>query len=389
MQSPSEAVRGPFRLKIGQTEIKVQVTHHEDSNDRFVCELAPSVIYGDSDLLEEGVGLRVTSPGADDENDGRWDCLNLPQEVTMTSSVPIPDSSFTLPKFWALCYILFTLWPDQESFTFKLPKSNTKQRWCIKARLTELLYMPDWFQEGRKTADGEEISEGGVFRKTFWQGAGADAINRWAPMLGYSVLACVDMVRKRCFTSEVTDNPLSNPKGNYEENMSSLVTGVFYKRYCPELSQTLTFRILDLNSSSDAELILSWKVAQHLERDWCESVNLDDFQPYFDYYVNEEGYALLGELDGIPISYVEVRWDQNLLNTDDVRKQRTPILIRTVFNENVLNNRTLITTTIKSLVHMLFLLDPSILEIRTAPRATNLAMVKCLCEAGGYFSEVR
>lgn len=354
-----------------------------------MCELAPSVSYGDSDLLEEGVGLRVTSPGADDENDGRWDCLNLPYEVTMTSSPPLSDSSFTLLKFWALCYILFTLWPDQESFTLKLPKSNTKHRWYINARLTEFLYMPDWFQEGRKTTDGEEVSEGGVFREKFWQGAGADMIYRWAPMLGYSVLACVDMVRKGCITSEVTDNSLSNPNGNYGANMSSLVGGVLYKRYCPELCQIVTFRILDLNSSSDAEALQTWKVAQHLEKDWCESENLDDFQLYLDCYVNEEGYALLCELDGIPISYVEVRWDQNLLNTDDVRKQRTPISIRTVFSTNALNNRVLITTSIKSLVHMLFLLDPSTPEIRTAPRATNLAMVKCLCDAGGYFSEVR
>lgn len=64
-------------------------------------------------------------------------------------------------------------------------------------------------------------------------------------------------------------------------------------------------------------------------------------------------------------------------------------MFRIIFNEHCLQHRLLTVVSTAGLVHMLFLLDPNTAQVGVAPNVNNTPMVKCLCESGGFFSEVR
>lgn len=389
MPSPCETRGESFFLRIGnETEIKVEVTQHEDSEDRFVCELAPSITGGDSNLMEPGVGLRVLSPGTAEEDEDVCDCLNVPFDVILTHNDSILGSSFTLQKFWTLCYILFTKWSDQPSYYFKLPRKFLFHDWYMKAQISGLLSFEAISAQNSALSSDDQLFCAVVRRSDFWKGAGASSNNRWAPLLHDNTFSTICMYREGLFGSQASNDTKNKNKNKIALAMAPFASGTLYERFIPEMRQTLTFRMLNLNSSIDTELLQKWNISDFIKRDWCETEEFSTFTSYLECQVYPAGYALVGELDGVPISYAEVMWDERLLTMDDTLNRCIPVSFRIVLNPNVLRNHALVIGSMKGLIHMLFLLGPGTLEVRAAPSAKCMSVVKHLCDAGGYFSEV-
>ena len=273
---------------------------------------------------------------------------------------------------WALTYVFFTLWPDQEYFVLEGGAD-------VDALLLSGLAM-------RHPAEQTLLFS----RMAFWQGAGPLPLGTWVPLGGTADFPLLPtlFVPSAQGLRAAAQHPLRRPKvGACAEKTAELPV---YRRYIPELQQTLTLRCARSQSDTDVDLLHRWHATERVNTGWRQDMPRDAHKKYLeDQEASGESLALIGEWDGEPFGYIEIYY-----------AKETPLRLyfdagdydrgfHALVGEERFRGPHRVRSWMGSVVHLLFLLDPRTQRVVSEPRASNTKMVEYECLCGGHVEKVR
>lgn len=381
---------GTFSFAAGRgSKIEFDVQHKGYMYERLTLVIRPGITFGDSETLDPKIELQVIVPSLPYEGSGCFACSGAPQDAIVTVTGCTLEYTLSATTLWAICHIVFTLWPNRLTFALMIPKRIFRQNMCIEAQKQGLVSFTNSASDDYDEVDFKNYKCTYLFREQFWKGLGACEECRWAPLLNGGVFQSIyNFWKEQLFSSYLVDTKLPLQTASYFTD-TVLDTSILYRRFLPEIKQTLVYRLIDLRTSFDINRLRSWGVEKRLKEDWFEKAKLDNLYIYLKNSNSRFGYTLIGELDEVPFCYVEVKENESFIRSDSTQRKGLSVMFRIIFNEHCLQHRLLAVVSTAGLVHMLFLLDPNTAQVGVAPNVNNTPMVKCLCESGGFFSEVR
>lgn len=292
-------------------------------------------------------------------------------------------------QLWVLCYVFFTLWPDQEYFVLVHRDSITPNNWlgpCLMAGLG--LVHPADIQEGYALDDAKASGTILISRAAFWQGAGPHKAGGWVPLLENEALYphlpqpyCPAPAPTRLAMGIV--HPARLPKLGVWAPANASVP--LYRRYIPELRQTLTFRLASSQSDADIDLLHRWHASDRVNIGWRQDMPRDAHRAYLaDMEATSHSLALIGEWDGEPFGYVEIYYakEDALHNYFDAGDYDTGF--HALVGEERFRGPHRVRSWMGSVLHLLFLLDARTMRVVSEPRASNTKMVEYECMCGGH-----
>lgn len=381
---------GKYSFTAGRgSKIEFEVQHKGYMYERLALVIKPHITFGDSETLDPKIELQVIVPSLPYEGSGCFACSGAPQDAIVIMTGCTSEYTLTVTTLWVICHIVFTMWPNRLTFALMIPKSIFQHNRAIQAQMQGLAYFSSSTSDDYDEVNFKHYKCTYFFREQFWKGFGASEEYRWAPLLTGGVFRSIyNFWQAQLFSSSLGDKtPPLQTAGDYTN--TSWDTSVLYRRFLPEIKQTLVYRLIDLRTSFDINRLCSWSVDKRLKEDWFEKAKLDNMYIYLKNSNSLCRYTLIGELDEVPFCYVEVNEKDSCIRSDSITREGLSVMFRIIFNEHCLQNRLLTVATTAGLVHMLFLLDPNTTQIGVAPNVNNIPLIKCLCESGGFFHEVR
>lgn len=162
--------------------------------------------------------------------------------------------------------------------------------------------------------------------------------------------------------------------------------GVIYSRFIPWLSETISFRVANLDA--DLALLHRWLNDPRVDVFWNEAGDLDKHRAYLaKILADPHMLPLIGYFGDAPFGYFEVYWAKEnriapFYDADDYDRGWHVIV-----GEDAFRGRRYITAWLPSLMHYMFLDDPRTQRIVGEPAAAHVQQIRNLELAG--FSKIK
>lgn len=287
------------------------------------------------------------------------------------------DKELTKQKAWNWVNVFFALWPQQEHVLFRtegLPAQVTQ--YLVSSRLAILdpskpvsLSTPG----ARTQVDTSRLL---VSRAAFWQGLGS-------PTEGFApwVLPLADAATSTALISsnaETVSSPLAQP---FKPPPSA---GPIYSRFIPGLNSHLTFRVASSSNSKDVDLITGWHATDRVNEGWRQRLSREDQLAEMQKgESNAYTLGLIGEWDGEPWGYVEIYYAKHSNLVDFYTAGQHDRGFHALVGDERFRGPHRVRSWMGSVVHMMFLLDPSTRQCVSEPRLSNTKMVQYEQMVGG------
>ncbi|PKI85876.1 hypothetical protein MVES1_000379 [Malassezia vespertilionis] len=292
--------------------------------------------------------------------------------------VLMSGASLDVVQLWAFVYAYFSLWHDHEYFILDAAQSSDAQTW-LAPLLRSGLALPH--PDDVRSASYNTLL---VSRAAFWQGAGPVPCGGWVPILesqGYPFLPTTNRNVPEGLALG-TLHPARAPKiGAWDAAQEAVV----YRRYIPELEQTLTFRHASSKSEKDVDLLHRWHADDRVKTGWRQDMPRDAHKKYLaDQEATGDSIALIGAWDGEPFGYIEVYYPKetplrNYFDAGDYDRG-----FHALVGEDRFRGPHRVRSWMGSVIHFLFLLDNRTMRVVSEPRASNTKMVEYECMCGGH-----
>lgn len=387
---PTVLTPGTYRLVIdGETDVEIQVAHQESQgqSDHGPVHVVKPVAARESAFIAQNVTMQIRPPAAPYTHPSQEpDDNTLAARSARFANVELAGAqTLSLLQVWALIYIFYTLWPDQEYFVLQTQPSVTPEAWIVPLLQSRL------GQPHPKTAtDQGHPASVLVSRAAFWQGAGPLPAGSWAPVIGMdpSTFRVSDVLR--CAPNGAlpgTLYPASLPKlglwciQNTDEPL--------YRRYIPELQQTLTFRLARSSSETDVDLVHRWHANERVNTGWRQDMPRDKHREYLEAQeASPSCTALIGEWDGEPFGYLEIYHAKQSNLRDFYDASDYDRGFHALVGEERFRGPHRVRSWMGGIIHLLFLLDPRTMKVVSEPRASNTKMVEYECMCGGHVEKL-
>ena len=352
--------RGTYTLYAGEQQFTLEVSHAAE-----IHHIKLSAPF-DVELAIRAPGARYASPN-DEPSDN-----SLATRVTRCPRVQFTGSS-ALASLWAAAYAVFSLWTEQEFFVLA----------GFGADAALLL-------SGLAQCSPADKNDALVSRAAFWQGAGGDPA-LWAPVV--SRIPLRDFAYQPTMMADTLGgprktvrHPLRMPKlGAWDAQNLEASSGPLYRRFIPQLGQTLTFRFASSKRTSDIDLLQRWHANDRVSTAWRQNISWEEHRAYLEAIErSSDQIALIGEWDGEPWGYVEVYWAKESALHDYYPADDYDRGYHVLVGEERFRGPHRARTWMGSLVHLIFLLDPRTQLVVGEPRASNSKVVAYFCMMGGH-----
>ncbi|CBQ67423.1 conserved hypothetical protein [Sporisorium reilianum SRZ2] len=280
-------------------------------------------------------------------------------------------------KMWNWINVFFALWPQQEHVLVKtdgLPASEVAFLVSSKLAILDPSTPPSLSMPGAKTQ--VDTSRLLVSRAAFWQGFGS-------PTAGFApwVLPLADAATVAALTSsnaETVTSPLAQP---FRPPPSA---GPIYSRFIPGLNSHLTFRVASSSNAKDVDLITAWHATDRVNEGWRQRLSRED--QLAGMQKNEQNaytIGLIGEWDGEAWGYVELYYAKHSNLVNFYTAQQHDRGFHALVGDERFRGPHRVRSWMGSVVHLMFLLDPSTTQGVSEPRLSNTKMVQYETMVGG------
>lgn len=293
--------------------------------------------------------------------------------LQLSSEEGVIDSS----RIWNWVNVFFALWPQQEHMllcTEGLPASVISFLVTSKlAILDPLTLSPFPRQNGKMSVHTGRLL---VSRAAFWQGLGSPT-DGFAPW----VLPLADAAIRTALTSsnaEMVASPLAVP---FKPPPSA---GPIYSRFIPGLDSHLTFRIASSTNAKDVDLITAWHDTDRVNEGWRQRCSREEQLAGMQKgEQNAHCLGLIGEWDGEAWGYVEIYYSKHSNLIDFYTAGRHDRGFHALVGDERFRGPHRVRSWMGSLVHLMFLLDPSTTQCVSEPRLSNTKMIQYEMMVGG------
>ncbi|SPO20550.1 uncharacterized protein UTRI_00026 [Ustilago trichophora] len=287
------------------------------------------------------------------------------------------ELAITQQKLWNWINVVFALWSQQEHVLFQtegLPSQLVTYLVSSKLAILDPSTPPSLSTPGAKT----QVDTGRllVSRAAFWQGFGS-------PTAGFApwVLPLADAATVTALTSsnaETVTSPLAAP---FKPPPSA---GPIYSRFIPGLNSHLTFRVASSNNSKDVDLLTAWHATDRVNEGWRQRLSREDqLAGMQSGEKNPYAIGLIGEWDGEPWGYVEIYYSKQSNLKDFYNAGQHDRGFHALVGDERFRGPHRVRSWMGSVVHLMYLLDPSTSLCVSEPRLSNTKMVQYEMMVGG------
>lgn len=280
-------------------------------------------------------------------------------------------------KMWNWLNAFFALWPQQEHVLIRTEGlAADVVTYLVSSKLATLdpSKPPSLSTPGGKTQiDTTRLL---VSRAAFWQGNGAPT-----PAFAPWVLPLADAATLSALTSsnaETITSPLAEP---FKPPPSA---GPIYSRFIPGLNSHLTFRVASSNNAKDVDLITGWHATDRVNEGWRQRLSREEqLEGMRKGEANAYTLGLIGEWDGEPWGYVEIYYSKHSNLVDFYTAGQHDRGFHALVGDERFRGPHRVRSWMGSVVHLMFLLDPSTRQCVSEPRLSNTKMVQYEMMVGG------
>lgn len=281
------------------------------------------------------------------------------------------------PKIWNWINVVYALWPQQEHvliLTEGLPSPTVTELLSSRLAILKPTTPPSVSVSGAKTQ--VDTSSLLIARAAFWQGLGAPTTGfaPWVlPLADAAIVTALSSSNTETVTSPLTE-PFRPPPS----------AGPIYSRFIPGLNSHLTFRVASSANPKDVDLLTAWHATDRVNEGWRQRLSREDqLAGMQNGERNPYAIGLIGEWDGEPWGYVEIYYSKHSnLNDFYTAGQHDRGFHALVGNERFRGPHR-VRSWMGSVVHLMFLLDPSTTQCVSEPRLSNTKMVQYEMMVGG------
>ena len=314
------------------------------------------------------------NPSAEpDTNSLAFRCQRFAESRLQLAETETVDSR----KVWNWINVFFALWPQQEHVLVRtegLPAHIVTYLVSSKLAILDPSTPPSLSTTGPKAqVDTARLL---VSRAAFWQGFGSPSAT-FAPW----VLPLADASTLTALASsnaETVTSPLAEP---FRPPPSA---GPIYSRFVPGLNSHLTFRVASSTNSKDVDLLTAWHATDRVNEGWRQRLSRQD--QLAGMQQNEKNpytIGLIGEWDGEPWGYVEIYYSKHSNLVDFYTAGQHDRGFHALVGDERFRGPHRVRSWMGSVVHLMFLLDPSTQQCVSEPRLSNTKMVQYEMMVGG------
>lgn len=381
---------GSYPLVVnGDTTLTIHVAHADSSaahQNGPLHVVTPSAAQPSALIAHDGV-MKVAPPAAPYTHPSQEpDDNTLKARALRFAHVELAaPAQLTLLQVWTFAYVFFTLWPDQEYFVLATKPSMSPEAWVAPLLHTELA-LPN-----PACTDADPLPASVlVSRAAFWQGAGPLPAGGWVPAIDLDPRAAnVNEMLRAAPDSSAPGSLYAAclPKLGLWSLQHAQVP--LYRRYIPELKQTLTFRLARSSSETDVNLVHRWHASERVNTGWRQDMPREKHREYLAAQeASPSCTALIGEWDGEPFGYLEIYHarQSNLRDFYDANEYDRGF--HALVGEERFRGPHRVRSWMGGVIHLLFLLDPRTMRVVSEPRASNTKMVEYECMCGGHVEKL-
>ncbi|SNX81345.1 uncharacterized protein MEPE_00050 [Melanopsichium pennsylvanicum] len=280
-------------------------------------------------------------------------------------------------KLWNWINTIFALWPQQEHVLLRtegLPSQLKTYLVTSKLAILDPSTPPTPSIPGAKTQ--VNTTRLLISRAAFWQGHGSPT-----PCFAPWVLPLADDATIIAFdssNSETITSPLAEP---FKPPASA---GPIYSRFIPGLNSHLTFRVASSSNSKDVDLLTAWHATDRVNEGWRQRLSREDQLAGLQQgEKNPYTIGLIGEWDGQPWGYVEIYYSKHSNLKDFYDAGQHDRGFHALVGDEKFRGPHRVRSWMGSVVHLMFLLDPSTKQGVSEPRLSNTKMVEYEQMVGG------
>lgn len=394
MERPTEVPSGTYHWPIPRgTELKVDVAHDGKEHNRLVHLVWPHVVKGVEDVIAPGIGLRIVPPYLPYKNEeGEIEESELHDtQAFVWLTGDLDSQAITFDHIWTLCYVFFTLWPGELAFILVVPEEENHMEWVVRV-VASRLAAQDYLISSHDLELYPNIKNVlYVSKTTFWQGAGAKE-GSWTPILPFCFKGGPSHhLLRYCFPPGDSDLAAKCKGASvFVDLRDRMLSTPFYERYIPEMGRTVTFRLADPYSETDAQAFGTRYLRPQFQENLGSYHGLQWNSPksWEDELVDSTFFSLICEWDEEVFEYVRVYDDSN----DRLCSHDFPADWALFFmncQDAVTLDAARFQVVIRSLVHMMFLLFPKVNTVATLHNAHHADAIENLIAAGGHIDRVQ
>jgi hypothetical protein len=233
------------------------------------------------------------------------------------------DAAPSLAQAWLVLYVLFTVYPANETLRLELKGKNAV---VLGQQLNDVLLsvahpLPARQQPSQDAVDPENTTVLAL-RSTFWQGAGSPFGPRpvWCPQESPSSLPSATPLASYPLTPlhhTMTIASAGDPQDpeRYQQSWHPIRPAkpapgaVVYSRWIPHLKETFSMVSLDWQDEEHLRLFHEWQNDPRVSQGWNETGTLEQHREYLrKIHVDPHQVALLAKWDDTYFAYFEVYW---------------------------------------------------------------------------------
>ncbi|GAC96600.1 aerobactin siderophore biosynthesis protein iucB [Pseudozyma hubeiensis SY62] len=287
------------------------------------------------------------------------------------------DEQVSASRIWNWINVFFALWPQQEHLLLRTEGLDAQVVSFLTASKLAILdpsKLVTLSTPGVKTQ--VDTSRLLVSRAAFWQGFGSPT-GQFVPW----VLPLADAATRTALTSsnaETVASPLAPP---FKPPPSA---GPIYSRFIPGLDSHLTFRVASSSNAKDVDLITAWHATDRVNEGWRQRLSREEqLEGMQKGEQNAYTIGLIGEWDGEAWGYVEVYYSKHSNLVDFYTAGQYDRGFHALVGDERFRGPHRVRSWMGSVVHLMFLLDPSTTQCVSEPRLTNTKMVQYEMMVGG------
>lgn len=364
--------------KASSEAAKTEANGEQSQRVRHVVKLSS---HKSHDWIDTESTFLVTSPlppYADPSAEPDTNSLAYRTQRFAETQLQLPDADqLNSKKIWNWFNVFYALWPQQEHVLLKtggLPDQVVAFLVSSKLAILDPSTPPSLSMPGSKTQ--VDTSRLLVSRAAFWQGFGS-------PTAGFApwVLPLADAATLAALTSsnaETVTSPLAEP---FRPPPSA---GPIYSRFIPGLNSHLTFRVASSTNAKDVDIITAWHATDRVNQGWRQRLSRED--QLAGMQKNEQNaytIGLIGEWDGEPWGYVEIYYSKHSNLVDFYTAGQHDRGFHALVGDERFRGPHRVRSWMGSVVHLMFLLDPSTMQCVSEPRLSNTKMVQYEAMVGG------
>lgn len=363
MERLTDVPEGSYPLRIGAcTELEIKVEHQGvDFGKRVVHLVSPETKVTGAFALPRGIRLRIVAPYLPypDEN-GYAEGTETHCYLAIAQLLKGPEPDVLTPRHaWTLFYIFFTLWPGQKGFDFLVPNTIHNSQ-CMR----ESFYLKQriWSYQYNDFEHDKKYKAGGVCGPEFWMWGGPGNHKAWIP--DPELIS----TNRPPYESLICSTRANEPNQNHVEKEPGTIKSkyfgkIIYRRFIPETKCMLIYRCV--HPDNDCEIL---KQCGRSSSPYCHT-------------------TIIGELNGVPFGCVDLIDYRNHHSFNGLTIEGQ-VAFQVYFDKLHQEKMRDILIALHSLLHMLFLLNPSSTSVVSTASVLDLSLIKWMCMSGGHISKV-